>query len=370
MAKDILNKLIEKALREKLDPVGQEDDDINNDGKVDKTDKYLKNRRKAVSKAIGKSKKKGKVDEDAMKKSAKGMAMYDKKAKMKEAEMTAGADNTKFKIKVDVSNKQSETKLGVRIQLTPNEGMLEPDVKDKLEAVIMKKLNTSLGEFDIQVSKDTDVPNPEVIGFFIPLSQIKNMIVTAVKGSGGTPKPTPSAPTPPTPSPKPTPPSNTEKPKDDLNEMMGMCPTCGHKDPQYDGPGGEGKMAKGDIAEIIEDASDIAGMIGPNTNLPEWVESKITKSADYLNVVKDYLSNYNVSREPLGGNMIDDMINEQLITEMRQRTLNEISKIVIREDFYTFINAGNNILRSLEEKQYDMYESKKYLQYLVKHNIM
>ena len=248
--------------------------------------------------------------------------------------------------------------------------MLEPDVKDKLEAVIMKKLNTSLGEFDIQVSKDTDVPNPEVIGFFIPLSQIKNMIVTAVKGSGGTPKPTPSTPTPPTPSPKPTPPSNTEKPKDDLNEMMGMCPTCGHKDPQYDGPGGEGKMAKGDIAEIIEDASDIAGMIGPNTNLPEWVESKITKSADYLNVVKDYLSNYNVSREPLGGNMIDDMINEQLITEMRQRTLNEISKIVIREDFYTFINAGNNILRSLEEKQYDMYESKKYLQYLVKHNIM
>ena len=113
MAKDILNKLIEKALREKLDPVGQEDDDINNDGKVDKTDKYLKNRRKAVSKAIGKSKKKGKVDEDAMKKSAKGMAMYGKKAKMKEAEMTAGADNTKFKIKVDVSNNQSETKLGV-----------------------------------------------------------------------------------------------------------------------------------------------------------------------------------------------------------------------------------------------------------------
>ena len=39
---------------EKLDPVGKEDDDINNDGKVDKTDKYLKNRRKAVSKAINK----------------------------------------------------------------------------------------------------------------------------------------------------------------------------------------------------------------------------------------------------------------------------------------------------------------------------
>ena len=37
---------------EKLDPVGKEDADINNDGKVDKTDDYLRNRRKAISKAI------------------------------------------------------------------------------------------------------------------------------------------------------------------------------------------------------------------------------------------------------------------------------------------------------------------------------
>jgi predicted O-linked N-acetylglucosamine transferase (SPINDLY family) len=41
---------------EKMDPVGQEDDDVNNDGKVDKTDKYLKNRREKINKAI-KSKK-------------------------------------------------------------------------------------------------------------------------------------------------------------------------------------------------------------------------------------------------------------------------------------------------------------------------
>ena len=38
----------------KLDPVGQEDEDINNDGKKDKTDKYLKNRRKAIGNAITK----------------------------------------------------------------------------------------------------------------------------------------------------------------------------------------------------------------------------------------------------------------------------------------------------------------------------
>ena len=45
-------KLASSITQEKLDPVGQEDDDINNDGKVDKTDKYLKNRRDKVSKAI------------------------------------------------------------------------------------------------------------------------------------------------------------------------------------------------------------------------------------------------------------------------------------------------------------------------------
>lgn len=39
-------------LIELLDKVGQEDDDINNDGKIDKTDNYLRNRRKAIAKNI------------------------------------------------------------------------------------------------------------------------------------------------------------------------------------------------------------------------------------------------------------------------------------------------------------------------------
>jgi hypothetical protein len=39
---------------EALDPVGKEDGDVNNDGKKDKTDKYLMNRRKAIGKAIKK----------------------------------------------------------------------------------------------------------------------------------------------------------------------------------------------------------------------------------------------------------------------------------------------------------------------------
>ena len=37
-----------------LDPVGKEDSDIDNDGDVDKSDSYLKNRRKAIAKAMSK----------------------------------------------------------------------------------------------------------------------------------------------------------------------------------------------------------------------------------------------------------------------------------------------------------------------------
>ena len=48
--------------KEALDPVGKEDSDIDNDGDVDKSDKYLRNRRKAVGAAIAadRSKKSGK----------------------------------------------------------------------------------------------------------------------------------------------------------------------------------------------------------------------------------------------------------------------------------------------------------------------
>ena len=59
----------------KLDPVGKEDDDVDNDGDSDSSDKYLHNRRKAIGKAIAKEE----VEElDELKKSTLGS--YVKKA--------------------------------------------------------------------------------------------------------------------------------------------------------------------------------------------------------------------------------------------------------------------------------------------------
>ena len=51
--------------QEAMDPVGQADADIDNDGDVDKADSYLRNRRKAISKKM-KNKGKGKVGEKAV----------------------------------------------------------------------------------------------------------------------------------------------------------------------------------------------------------------------------------------------------------------------------------------------------------------
>ena len=51
---ELEDDMMEGSTNEKLDPVGKEDGDIDNDGDEDDTDDYLANRRKAVSKAINK----------------------------------------------------------------------------------------------------------------------------------------------------------------------------------------------------------------------------------------------------------------------------------------------------------------------------
>ena len=182
-----------------------------------------------------------------------------RKEVLKEA-TTVNAGNTKFNLRTGVN--KNPTKLGLKIQFEPLAGGLEADIKAKLEVALQEKLNMSLQQYDIQVSKDTDVPRPEVIGFFIPLAQLKNLIVKSLTGQ------------------------------------------------KVDAPDVKAPEPEGEEQEM----------------------------------------------------------NEMVLNEMRIRELNEISRVVIKEDFYAFINAGNNMLRSMEEN--GMGNGKKYLGYLVKHNIM
>ena len=186
---------------------------------------------------------------------------------------TVDAGGSKFNLRTGVN--KNPTKLGIKIQFEPKEGMLDTDVKNKLEVALQEKLNQALMDYDMQVSKDTDVPRPEVIGFFIPLAQVKNLIVKS------------------------------------------------HTGQKVD---------------------------APTTTAPEPVGE---------------------TAPDMGGDEeIEEMIRTEMINEMRVRDLNEISRVVMKEDFYAFINAGNNVLRTLEENGKSVSEAKKYLKYLVAHNIM
>ena len=72
---------------------------------------------------------------------------------------------------------------------------------------------------------------------------------------------------------------------------------CGDYDAhqkQQQGFGGEkkasgGKMARTDLVTIAKDAQELVNMFGDDAELPDWVESKLTKAADYLNSVKKYI---------------------------------------------------------------------------------
>lgn len=60
------------------------------------------------------------------------------------------------------------------------------------------------------------------------------------------------------------------------------------KDPgEYDQ---EGSMAKTQLRGIMRDVSNMMKMFKDDDNLPEWVQNKITKAADYLNSSNRYMT--------------------------------------------------------------------------------
>jgi hypothetical protein len=52
----------------------------------------------------------------------------------------------------------------------------------------------------------------------------------------------------------------------------------------------EGDMAKSDLRSIIANAKKMHDMIEDDDNLPEWVQSKITKAEDYISTVANYMT--------------------------------------------------------------------------------
>jgi hypothetical protein len=55
--------------------------------------------------------------------------------------------------------------------------------------------------------------------------------------------------------------------------------------------GEESSMARSELSAIVKDAKSIMSKVKGNKELEAWTQSKITKSADYMNAVADYMNN-------------------------------------------------------------------------------
>ena len=51
----------------------------------------------------------------------------------------------------------------------------------------------------------------------------------------------------------------------------------------------EGDMAISQLKSIISNSEHLMGMLEPNSNLPEWVQSKITLAEDYIVTAHNYM---------------------------------------------------------------------------------
>jgi len=94
----------------------------------------------------------------------------------------------KPKLRVDVNH--NPTKKGIKVQFVLPQ-TLEGDAKAQATQKLQSKLNQGLEQYNLTVSQDTDVPYSNVIGFLIPIADIKLLIKNAI-GGGAAPEETPA----------------------------------------------------------------------------------------------------------------------------------------------------------------------------------
>ena len=73
-----------------------------------------------------------------------------------------------------------------------------------------------------------------------------------------------------------------------IQEECGMSQSTYEMNPKG-GIDREGRMAKRQLSDIAEYASELSQMLADETQLEAWVQSKLTKAADYIKTVKHYV---------------------------------------------------------------------------------
>ncbi len=119
---------------EALDPVGKEDGDINNDGKKDKTDKYLKNRREKIGKAIAANEAVDKRDEAAMKKFQELQKKVDQKKKLKQEQFSDWRADLQEQGLIEVMD-ETEADKPIKEKKVNNKVKINPKLGEAIEEI-------------------------------------------------------------------------------------------------------------------------------------------------------------------------------------------------------------------------------------------
>ena len=96
-------------------------------------------------------------------------------------------------------------------------------------------------------------------------------------------------------------------------------------------PDHEASMAKGELYNTIKNAKELFHMIEDGENLEGWVASKLTKAADYINSVHDYMmyeKQYSASMNEVG----DTKRGQKLINKVHKRASDRLGKAVAKGD--------------------------------------
>ena len=138
---------------EALDPVGKEDADIDNDGDVDKSDKYLHNRRKAIGKAISK-----KTVKEGFSNWREDLSEVMGEVDKKEKEEKITEKTVKNKIKINPNMSEAVENLGGTLL-----EMVEIDEMDYIiESVYTELLSEGYDEDDIEEALEYSLTEAKV----------------------------------------------------------------------------------------------------------------------------------------------------------------------------------------------------------------
>jgi hypothetical protein len=81
----------------------------------------------------------------------------------------------------------------------------------------------------------------------------------------------------------------------------------------------EGEMAKTQLTTLADAAQELMGMLSDDQNLPEWVQSKITKAVDYLDTARDYIkSEGDNGKAPVGEEVMSESYKEKFAAALKK----------------------------------------------------